>query len=97
MANNMNLSQPQIPMFKGENFGFWRIKMKTLLLLQNLWDFVENGYTEPNARTLACWTQDQRNQKENSKKDSKSLFLIQQTVHDSIFPRLVGVTKSKEA
>jgi len=43
MANNMNISQPQIPMFKGENFGFWSIKMKTLFLSQDLWDFVENG------------------------------------------------------
>ena len=63
-----------------------------------MWDFVENGYKEPNSQTLAHRTQDQRNQlKENRKKESKTLFLIQQVVHDSIFPRLVGVTKSKEA
>lgn len=82
-------------MFKGENFGFW---MKTMFVSQDLWDYVENGYTEPDAHTLARRTQDQRNQlKENRKKDSKALFIIQQAVHDSIFPRLVGVTKSKEA
>ena len=45
MANNMNISQPQIRVFKGENFGFWSIKMKTLFLLKDLWDFVENRYT----------------------------------------------------
>lgn len=39
MANNMNISQLQIPMFKGENFGFW---MKTMFVSQDLWDFVEN-------------------------------------------------------
>jgi len=44
MANNMNISQPQIPVFQGENFGFWSIKMKTLFLSQDLWDFVENGF-----------------------------------------------------
>jgi hypothetical protein len=35
MANNnngLNISQPQIPIFKGENYGFWSIKMKTLFL-----------------------------------------------------------------
>ena len=85
-------------MFKGEDIGFWSISMKTLFLSQDLLDFVENGYIEPDAQTLARWTQDQRTQlKENHKKDSKVLFLIQQAVHDSIFPILVGVTKSKEA
>jgi len=50
-----------------------------------------------NAHTLGS-TQDQRNHlKENSKKDSKALFLIQQAVHDPIFAGLVGVTNSKEA
>jgi len=69
-----------------------------LFVSQDLWDFVENGYTESDAHTLEHWTEDQRNQlKENCKKDSKALSLIQQAVHDSIFPRLVGVRKSKEA
>eukprot|EP00253_Pinus_taeda_P010642 PITA_10642 len=72
--------------------------MKTLFFSQDLWDFVEDGYTEQDAHTLDGWSQDQRNQlKENRNKDSKALFLIHQEVHDSIFPRLVGVTKSKEA
>lgn len=56
MANNMNISQPQILMFKGENFVFLSIKMKTLFLSQDLWDFVENGYTETDAHTLARYT-----------------------------------------
>lgn len=48
-------------MFKGKNFGFWSIKMKTLFLSQDLWDFVENGYREADAHALGSWTQDQRN------------------------------------
>jgi hypothetical protein len=55
--------QPQIPIFKGENYGFWSIKMKTLFLSQELWDLVENGYTEPtNAQAIVGLTQVQRDQ-----------------------------------
>jgi hypothetical protein len=74
--------------------------MKTLFLSQELWDLVENGYTEPvDAQAIVGLTQVQRDQlRENrKKKDSKALFFIQQAVHDSIFPRLVATTKSKEA
>ena len=49
MANNnnyFNISQPQIPIFEGENYGLWSIKMKTLFLLQELSNFMENGYTK---------------------------------------------------
>jgi len=44
--NGINVSQPQTPIFKGENYGFGSIKMKTLFLPQELWDLVENVYTE---------------------------------------------------
>ncbi|KAK2976681.1 hypothetical protein RJ640_004282 [Escallonia rubra] len=38
-----NVSQPLIPIFKGESYEFWSIKMKTLFKSQELWDLVENG------------------------------------------------------
>jgi len=44
--NYFNISQPQIPIFEGENYGLWSIKMKTLFLLQELSNFMENGYTK---------------------------------------------------
>jgi hypothetical protein len=30
MADNMSVSNPSIPLFKGENYEFWSIKMVTL-------------------------------------------------------------------
>lgn len=45
--NGLNISHRQIPIFKGENYGFGGIKMKTLFLSHELWDYVENGYIEP--------------------------------------------------
>jgi hypothetical protein len=30
--NGLNISDPRIQIFKGENYGFWSIKMTTLFL-----------------------------------------------------------------
>ncbi|GJW98788.1 retrovirus-related pol polyprotein from transposon TNT 1-94 [Tanacetum coccineum] len=45
-SSTLNVSQPHIPVFKGESYEFWSIKMKTLFKSQDLWDFVESGYAE---------------------------------------------------
>ncbi|KAG8649243.1 hypothetical protein MANES_08G076035v8 [Manihot esculenta] len=82
MASNDNIvsiSQSTISIFKGENFEFWSIKMKTLFKSQNLWELVEKGYLEPDEETKL---------KENKKKDSKALFFIQQVVHKSVFSKI---------
>ena len=90
MASNAILSsQPLIPVFNGEKYEFWSIKMKTLFKSQDLWDLVENGYSEPD--------DDEARLKENKKNDSKALFFIQQAVHENIFSRIMGATTSKEA
>ena len=32
------------PVFDGENYDYWCIKMKTLLISQDLWDIVDEGF-----------------------------------------------------
>ncbi|VFQ83594.1 unnamed protein product [Cuscuta campestris] len=91
MASNgssMGASQPLIPIFKGEGYEYWSIQKKTLLKSQDLWDFVELGYADP----------DEANKlRENKKKDSKALAIIQQAVHDNVFSRIATATNSKQA
>ncbi|CAL5412844.1 unnamed protein product [Camellia sinensis] len=72
----------------GEGYGFWSIRMMTLFKSQDLWDLVEQGYADPDEETRL---------KENKKKDSKALVIIQQAVHDSIFSRIAAATTSKQA
>ncbi|KAL6348546.1 hypothetical protein AAG906_013166 [Vitis piasezkii] len=84
----VSVSQPAIPIFKGECYEFWSIKMKTLFKSQDLWDLVENGYPYPDEEARL---------KENTKKDSKALFFIQQAVHESIFSKIAAATTTKEA
>ncbi|KAA8524804.1 hypothetical protein F0562_011227 [Nyssa sinensis] len=87
-GNAMSAAQPLILVFKGEGYGFWSIRMMTLFKSQELWDLVEQGYADPDEETRL---------KENKKKDSKALVIIQQAVHDSIFSRIAAATTSKQA
>ncbi|KAK5775200.1 hypothetical protein PVK06_043069 [Gossypium arboreum] len=40
-------TEPFIPIFKGEKYHLWSLKMKTMFKSQELWDLVEHGYEEP--------------------------------------------------
>lgn len=86
MANSSgsgNNPQPTIPLFAGENYDFWSIKMKTLFKSQDLWEIVDKGYSDPDS--------DANILKDNKRKDAKALFFIQQAMHDTIFPRIASV------
>ena len=63
--------------------------MKTLFKSQDLWDLVENRFDTRN--------RDGSRLRENKKKDSKTLFIIQQGVHETIFSRIAVANTSKEA
>ncbi|KAH0776442.1 hypothetical protein KY290_007853 [Solanum tuberosum] len=90
MATNgaSTTSQQLIPIFNGDKYEFWSIKMKTLFKSQELWDLVEKGYAEED---------EEQRLRENKKKDSKALFYIQQAIHDSIFSRIAVAETSKQA
>lgn len=90
------ISQMLIPTFDGENYEFWKIKMRTLLLSQNLWSFIESGYTEPE-NEVALTDSEKKKLDDSRMKDSKALLFIQQGVSATIFPRICGATKAKEA
>ena len=62
--------------------------MRDLFASQELWELVENGYPEPaNVAELAALTAAERDLlRDNRKKDSKALFYLFQSVHESIFP-----------
>jgi len=93
-SNNTNSSsEPLIPMFKGEEYHLWSLKMKTMFRSLELWDLVENGYIEP---TPPLDHPDQQ-LRETRKKDVKALFLIQSTLDDEIFPRIAEALTSNQA
>ncbi|GJW48422.1 retrovirus-related pol polyprotein from transposon TNT 1-94 [Tanacetum coccineum] len=63
----VNVSQPQIPVFKGDFYELWSIKMKTLFRSQDLWDLVDKGCADS--------TSEETTNKENQKRDAKAFFL----------------------
>ncbi|KAH7543654.1 hypothetical protein FEM48_Zijuj02G0206900 [Ziziphus jujuba var. spinosa] len=63
---------------------------------QILCDIVSEGYSNPAASTTLDDTQ-KKELDENQQKDSQALFVLQQTVADEIFPRIMGATTAKEA
>ncbi|KAK4390504.1 hypothetical protein Sango_2113700 [Sesamum angolense] len=52
-----------IPFFDGEDYEYWKIKMRTFLKAEGLWTLVEKGFNEPeneagmsDARKTRCCT-----------------------------------------
>ncbi|KAK8475951.1 hypothetical protein V6N11_063162 [Hibiscus sabdariffa] len=87
-TNSSSSSQLPIPLFNGEKYQFWGVKMQTLFKSQDLWELVEEGIPE---------TDDAAKTKENKKKDAKALYLLQQAIHDDIFPTILSASSSREA
>ncbi|XP_020258742.1 uncharacterized protein LOC109835165 [Asparagus officinalis] len=94
-----NMIQPQIPKLMKTNYDNWSIQMKVLLGSQDLWELVENGYTEPESLAAeATLTATQKSElKEVRKRDKKALFLIFQGVDESAFEKISNALSSKEA
>ncbi|KAM1503465.1 hypothetical protein ACFX15_027859 [Malus domestica] len=106
MAGSMS-SELRTPIFNGENYEFWNIRMRTILRSHGLWDLVETGFTIPESSTVVeiadekkekdAVTQMSTNVAEIIMKDAKALGLIQGAMSDQIFPRISNEETSKGA
>ncbi|XP_031247639.1 uncharacterized protein LOC116105346 [Pistacia vera] len=93
---NTNALALAIPIFTGENYDVWSIKMKTYFLSQDLWDIVNyENYLEITGSTL--FEEYQKQLKESKKNDAAALFILQQAVDDNIFRKISRAQKAKEA
>ncbi|XP_047163745.1 uncharacterized protein LOC124833332 [Vigna umbellata] len=70
--------------------------MKTFFRSQYLWDIIEEGFTIPKDTSTLTIAQ-KKELKENKQKDSRTLFVLQQALDDTIFPRIIGATIAKQA
>lgn len=77
-----------IPVFNGNGYQHWSIRMKTILKSRDLWDLVEGGLNleEPDPTRL----------KTLKKRDAYAMALIQQAVHEHLFSRIAAATNAKE-
>ncbi|KAG7579135.1 Zinc finger CCHC-type [Arabidopsis thaliana x Arabidopsis arenosa] len=92
-------SQQLIPIFDGDNYDFWRIKMTTIFKTRKLWTVVENGVSNRSAQEEqtpeALRLRNQR--EEETTKDLTALQILQTAVSDQIFSRIAPAVTSKEA
>ncbi|XP_031259321.1 uncharacterized protein LOC116117440 [Pistacia vera] len=79
-----------VPIFTGEKYHFWSIKMKTYFLSQNLWKIVNEG--PENTSTLSEFELQQQQQN-----DAAALFILQQALDDYIFSRISEAKTAKDA
>ncbi|CAL8116954.1 unnamed protein product [Prunus armeniaca] len=85
------------PIFNGENFDFWQIKMKTIFRLHELWDLVENEYKTPMMKEEELTEAERKLLREHVVKDARALGIIQGAVSDQIFPRIATQENAKAA
>ncbi|KAI5337556.1 hypothetical protein L3X38_016827 [Prunus dulcis] len=89
------------PVFNGENYEFWSIRMKTILKSHGLWDLVEHGFdaSDPKKEKEIEETKvaEKSTMAELLMKDARALGLIQSAVSNQLFPRIVNEVTSKGA
>ncbi|XP_024179138.1 uncharacterized protein LOC112185163 [Rosa chinensis] len=95
MASLSNSSEIRVPIFSGENFDFWMIKMRTMFISHELWSYVDEGYTVPEIENMS--NAQRVELKTNIKKDAKVLGILQNSVSDEIFPRITNEETAKAA
>ncbi|KAF7842239.1 putative RNA-directed DNA polymerase [Senna tora] len=93
-----NYTQTLIPIFDGEGYEFWSIKMKTIFISQDLWGAIEEAFQEATPEEQSTWAAGRlKEYKQTMQKDAKALSLIQQGVSNAIFPRIMNAKTAKEA
>ena len=71
----VGMAQSMVLVFTRENYDTWKIKIQTLLLLQEIWDVVDKGLTELTAGHQST-AEETKQLAENQMRDARALFLI---------------------
>ncbi|CAL9003036.1 unnamed protein product [Prunus brigantina] len=96
------------PIFGGDNYEFWSIRMKTIFKSHGLWELVEKGIECSDLKGAGEFDAKKKEKEESSgagkmtvtellMKDAKALGLIQGAVSDEIFSRVSHEETSKGA
>ncbi|XP_028965160.1 uncharacterized protein [Malus domestica] len=93
-------SEVRTPIFSGENYEFWRIKMMTIFKSHGLWRLVEKGVTileskKKKAEGSSEGEEDDEKMVAAYMQDAKALGIIQNAVSDQIFPRIANGDSAK--
>ncbi|KAJ4718260.1 Retrovirus-related Pol polyprotein from transposon TNT 1-94 [Melia azedarach] len=84
-----------VPMFTGENYQIWVVKMKSYLKSIGLWDAVETGRDPPPLRANPTIAQMKQYEEELLKKD-KALTVLHSALADHVFTGIMALETAKE-
>ncbi|KAG8481238.1 hypothetical protein CXB51_026069 [Gossypium anomalum] len=96
LAALMSFTPPPPPVFTGENYHIWVVKMKTYLQAHDLWNVVENDAEPPLLRANPTVAQMRQHAEESAKKP-KAMVCLQNGVSDVIFTRIMACDSPKQA
>lgn len=92
-SNNFSLT---IPLFKGENYQSWAIKMKSYLKAMSLWDVIENDI-DPNPLPQNPTTTQVKKYDEEMARKPRALSCLHGAVSEEIFTTIMDCESPKEA
>ncbi|CAN6446217.1 unnamed protein product [Victoria cruziana] len=84
----------ELPLFDGNNYVIWSVRMRAYFMSHGLWDLVVNGYDGGDN-----WKEGSKGveTKEMGMKDGKALSIILEAIPESVIPCLEDAMTSKEA
>ncbi|OMO61385.1 Integrase, catalytic core [Corchorus capsularis] len=94
MASGSGVPMP--PVFTGQNYHLWSVKMKTSLQAHELWEVVDTGRDPTPLRGNPTLAQ-MKHHGEQVAKQYKALSYIQNSVSEAIFTRILTCETPKEA
>ncbi|KAG6755052.1 hypothetical protein POTOM_040866 [Populus tomentosa] len=95
--SSQSISMP-LPIFYGSDYDLWGKKMMTLFKSQNLTDIiVEEGLNKPTNISILEEAQQKELDEVRTQKDASALYLIQQSLAITIFPRISEASTAKQA
>ncbi|WOH12088.1 hypothetical protein DCAR_0831587 [Daucus carota subsp. sativus] len=96
MASNSDSQSSLIPIFDGDDYDYWKIKIRTVLRAEGLWNIVEKGFAEPEDE--ADLSEAELKKLESSRcQDARALSKLQMGVTKPIFTRISTASTAKEA
>ena len=97
MAGDAGKIWQQPPPFNGQNYDVWAKKLKTIMVANDLWEFVVNGFNDvTDPAQYAALTNAQKTQlKESRRKDAKALSLIEAAMTETVFPKIAAANYAK--
>jgi hypothetical protein len=95
MNNEASFSHISSPIFNGENYQLWAVRMEAYLEALDLWEAVEEDYEIPPLPTNPTMTQI-KSHKERKTKKSKAKACLFAVVSTTVFTRIMSLKSAKD-